>query len=393
MKRFLVLVALAAILVASVFAAPRPPLTQHAGKWPAGHIQGIAVDLKGGYIYYSFTTLLAKYDFSGKLVGTLENLPVHLGDMDFNPRDGCIYGSFEYLKDHAYYVTMIDGRKIDRVGIDAARTDIIRTVYLAEILKDYLVDVDRDGRITLDYGQNRDREARGRDHRYGVAGFDGVGFGPEFGRADGPYYLTVAYGNYNNLDRDDCDHQVLLQYDVSDWAQYARPFTEAAPHHSGPPAPRGKYFLRTGQTTWGVQNLSYDDSTKRWFLGVYQGKKPGLPNYTLFNVDARKPPVLGDLIGVPAPGPEARGWEQGLLLWFADDGLKDEATGIRGWMQKADVGTQPIGAGLFYLAVNSSGKDSDGKRWQSADLTLMRWTGDARKPFVPATADDLKNLK
>jgi hypothetical protein len=35
--------------------------------WASGHVQGIAVDVQGGYIYYSFTNLLAKYDFSGKL--------------------------------------------------------------------------------------------------------------------------------------------------------------------------------------------------------------------------------------------------------------------------------------------------------------------------------------
>ncbi len=363
------------------------PLTQHGGTWPAGHVQGIAVDVRGGCIYYSFTTLIAKYDFSGKLIGTVENLPAHMGDMDFNPDDGCLYGSFENLKNQAYYVTMIDGSKIDRVGVDIAHTDIFRTVYIGEVLKDYLVDLDHDGKITLDYGQNREQEAKSRDHRYGVAGFDGVGLGPQFGRTDGPRYLTFAYGIYNNLDRTDNDHQVLVQYDISDWAQYARPFRPDAPHRSGPPAPHGKYFVRTGHTTWGVQNLSYDESLQRWFLGVYQGKKKEFPNYLLFAIDARTQPVMGDLVGVPGPG--GKGWEQGLLLELSEDGLKDPATGIRGWNQKADVGFQPVGGGLFYLSKNSSGKDANGKPWQAADLTLMRWTGDTAQPFVPATAADL----
>src|ERR1041384_5397165 len=61
-------------------AAGLPPLTQNAGTWPTSHVQGIAVDLQGGYIYYSFTTLLAKYDFSGKLIGTLVGWAGHLGD-------------------------------------------------------------------------------------------------------------------------------------------------------------------------------------------------------------------------------------------------------------------------------------------------------------------------
>ena len=56
-----------------------------------------------------------------------------------------------------------------------------------------------------------------------------------------------------------------------------------------------------------MQNLSYDESLQRWFLGVYQGKKKEFPNYTLFAVDARTRPVLGDLglghvVGVVSPG-------------------------------------------------------------------------------------------
>jgi hypothetical protein len=89
------------------------------------------------------------------------------------------------------------------------------------------------------------------------------------------------------------------------------------------------------------------------------------------------------------PGPGGQDWEQGLLLALADDGLKDPATGIRGWNQKADVGFQSVGGGLFYLSKNSGGKDAKGRGWQSADLTLMRWTGEANRPFVPATAADL----
>ncbi len=72
MKTYLSLIFLwMAGVLSAASASPVPPLKQHGGTWPAGHVQGIAVDVRGGYIYYSFTTLLAKYDFSGKLVGTL----------------------------------------------------------------------------------------------------------------------------------------------------------------------------------------------------------------------------------------------------------------------------------------------------------------------------------
>src|ERR1041384_2463254 len=95
-------------------AAGLPPLTQNGGTWPTSHVQGIAVDLQGGYIYYSFTTLLAKYDFSGKLIGTLVGWAGHLGDLDFNPRDGRVYGSLEYKKDQAFYIAVIDVGRLNQ---------------------------------------------------------------------------------------------------------------------------------------------------------------------------------------------------------------------------------------------------------------------------------------
>jgi hypothetical protein len=341
------------LLVAALFLSPvgamaQLPLTQNGGTWPSGHVQGIAVDVRGGYIYYSFTNLFAKYDFNGKLIGTLIGWTGHLGDLDFNASDGKVYGSLEYGKENAFYIAVIDASRLDRVGIEASRTDIFRTVYLPEVAKDFI------------------------PKRYGCSGIDGVGFGPAFGRVDGPRYLTVGYGVYSDTARDDNDHQVLLQYDVRDWNQYAKPLVESDLHHSGPSDLHGKYFVRTGNTTYGVQNLSYDDSSRRWFMGVYQGKKKSFPNYLLFAVDARTQPKKRDLVGVG---------EQGQLLELANDGLKDATTGVRGWNQKADVGFQPVGDGLFYLSVNSGSKGA-----QTADLNLMRWTGDANQPLVPVNA-------
>jgi hypothetical protein len=40
-----------------------------------------------------------------------------------------------------------------------------------------------------------------------------------------------------------------------------------------------------------VQNLTYDETLQRWFMGVYQGQKPPFPNYLLFAVEAREQPV------------------------------------------------------------------------------------------------------
>lgn len=379
-KRVPLLVLLASAIVATAQPAageaPSLPAAQNGGTWRSGHVQGIAVDREHGFIYYSFTNLLAKYDFSGKLVGTLVGWTGHLGDLDFNPADGKVYGSLEYKDDKAFYIAVIDVGRLDRVGVEASETDLFRTVHLGEVAADYSADMNGDGVFDGDDGRFRGDVALSPDHRYGCSGIDGVAFGPAFGHTDGPRYLTVAYGIYGNTDRTDNDHQVLLQYDVADWARYASPLTEDAPHRNGPAAAHGKYFVRTGNTTYGVQNLAYDETLQRWFLGVYQGKKPSFPNYLLFAVDADAQPVSGDLVGVPGPG--GRGWKQAQILPLAEDGLEDPTTGIRGWNQKADVGFQPVGGGLFYLSRNAA---HDGR--QTADLALVRWTGDTREPFAP----------
>jgi hypothetical protein len=54
--------------------------------------------------------------------------------------------------------------------------------------------------------------------------------------------------------------------------------------------------------------------------------KPSFPNYLLFAVEARTPPILGDLVGVPGPG--GRGTEQGLLLAFAEDRILRDSPNV-----------------------------------------------------------------
>lgn len=61
----------------------------------------------------------------------------------------------------------------------------------------------------------------------------------------------------------------------------------------------GKFFVHTGNTTYGVQNLRYDPCTRNWIMAVYKGRREGFPNcsfftnYSFFTVDGSAEPVRG----------------------------------------------------------------------------------------------------
>jgi hypothetical protein len=328
------------------------------------------VDQEKGHVYFSFTTLLVKTDLAGALVGTVGGISGHLGDVVFDPRRRKIYGSLEYKGAGAFYIAVFDADAIDRPGLTAADGGLVRTVYLPEVVRDYTA-------VVADAGRFGGDRAVSRDHRYGCSGVDGVSLGPPFGMPNGAWQLTVAYGVHSDVERSDNDHQVLLQYPVDRLLRFAEVLDEAAPHRNGPPTPGGKFFVRTGNTRFGVQNLEYDEWTGRWFLGVYAGEKPRFPNFTLFAVDAGARPAFAPLAGL--------GGEHGAQLELAADGLLDVATGVRGWRQRADVGLESLGNGLFYVSADSSLAGM-----QSSDLALCRWTGDADQPFQPVRAREVR---
>ena len=239
--------AVAAMFSASAQTAPtavdasRLPRTILSGPYKAGHIQGIAVDTERRYIYYSYTTMLVKADLQGNVIGSVKGLLGHLGCLDFNDEDGCVYGSLEYKNDaigkgilrmersdrrldDAFYIAVFDVDRITRMDMDAEKDGIMTTVCLPTVLEDYLAEVET---------------AEGRKpHRFGCSGIDGVSFGPRFGKRGGRYYLTVAYGVYGETDRSDNDYQVLLQYDTRKWRRYETPLSQSSMHTRGPARPK-----------------------------------------------------------------------------------------------------------------------------------------------------------
>lgn len=336
------------------------------------HIQGIALDPEKGYLYCSFTTKLVKFTLDGKLVGSVDGLMGHLGCIAFNKKDGRVYGSLEYKNDSigrnilgtlgstakledAFYIAIFDVDKIDRMDMSAEKDGIMTSVCLQEVANDY-------------NGTGKNRAGETVPHHYGCSGIDGTTFGPMFGDPDSnKQYLYVCYGIYSDLTRDDNDHQVILCYDTENWKQYERPLSQFAMHHSGPEKPDHKFFLFTGNTNWGVQNLEYDPYTKSFLMAVYYGKKEKYPNYHLFAADASVAPVTQKLVGME---------EEGEVVQLLPSGATHAATGLRGWnFPHGATGLYAWGDGRYTISsnfVSQSGQCG----------LLMHYTWDGKVPFV-----------
>ena len=273
-----------------------------------GHVQGIATD--GTYMYYSFTTCLIKTDMEGNILAGAKGLAGHLGCIAFH--DGKVYGSLEYKHDSigqgilqnsdidvedGFYIAVFDVDKLTEMDMDAEKDGVMKAVFLKEVTDDY------------------------NEKRYSASGIDGTTFAPAPGEKDGKMFLYVAYGIYGDTARQDNDHQVILRYDISDWDAYLKPLNQLSMHRNGPEKPDGKYFVYTGNTNWGIQNLEYDKATGYLFAAVYPGDKDAFPNYPMFVIDRNREAKKSDLTGLS---------EEGWTLSLANIGETDEKTGISG---------------------------------------------------------------
>lgn len=352
------------------------PDSIYTGKQSRMHVQGVAVDQVNGHVYFSFTDRLIKMDLSGKLLGSVTGFLGHLGDLEFNPADGKVYGSLEYKNDaigkgirntlgvehsdeSGFYIAIFDVAQIGRPDMDANTEDVFSTVYLSEVVKDYEAQVQVGDKM--------------RPHRFACSGIDGVTFAPAMGSANRrKMYLYVAYGVYGETDRDDNDHQVILKYDVANWDKYAKRLSQGNLHHSGPTKPMEKYFVKTGNTTYGIQNLAYDPHSGNLFAAVYRGKKAQFPNYDLFVIDGHAKPSKSRI----SSNREAIKVKALSLL---QAGPKDPDTGIRGWHFKwGATGLCPLGNGLFYISHPL--KSPDGQ--QQSTIYLYEWIGDNEGAFT-----------
>ena len=343
------------------------------------HVQGIAVNREKGEMYFSFTTRFIRTDLKGRVLGTIDRIQGHLGAMTFNPEDGCVYASLECKNDEIgvsiakklgvpmwegsyFYVAIIDVAKVDRIGMDPENDPVLRTVCIKPSVDDNLA------RVQLPEGV--------REHRFGCSGIDGVTIGPAPGEDGAERFLYVAYGIYGDPSRSDNDYQVLLCYPLEQVKQYAQTVSFGTMHTSGPSKPWRKFFVRTGNTNYGVQNLAFDPYTGYLLMAVYRGKKQQFPNYSLYAADLSKRPFKARLEGVPYR--KCKQWQ----LPLAEDGILHEASGIRGWnFRWGSTGLFPLGGGYYLFSENYKGMETG---IEGCRTHLMRWTGDTAQPFAPA---------
>lgn len=313
-----------------------------SGWWPEGHVQGVAVDQEKGFIYFSFTTILLKTDLHGKPVGSVKKLAGHLGCIDFDPDRRRVYGSLELKHDvigkgiiertgwnpsaeDNFYLVSFDADAIDKMDMDAEQDGVMKAVWLADPVKDY----------------KETDPVSGKLHVYGCSGIDGTGYGPEFGAE--AKKIMVAYGIYGDVDRQDNDHQVIMQFDPSVVDTFGQPLNQHAPHHNGPEAPEGKYFLYTGNTRFGIQNLVYEPVSRLWLAAVYKGQKEGFGNYPLYLIDGCVKPWQSKLEGRK---------EEGKLLKLAPYGQQD-SKGVWGLdFPYGSTGIAPLGDGRILFSKN-----------------------------------------
>ena len=350
------------------------PSSIFSGVYREGHVQGIAVDNRRGYAYYSFTTMLLKTDLLGNPIGSVVHLAGHLGCITYDASRNRLYASLEMKHDaigagiikrtgwdptaeDAFYLVSFDCDAITRMGMDAETDGVMRAVYLYDVVKDY---------------RERD-DASQKPHRYGCSGIDGIGLGPVFGspRTD-CQKIMIAYGIYSELAREDNDYQVLLQYDPDVVDTYGESLCQASPHHRGPETCEARYFFYTGNTVYGVQNLEYDAYSHCWFLAVYTGKKPQFAPFSMFFIDGGVAPAESELTG--------RGGERGLTLQTASLGRVGTPATVRGcYFPYGQTGMMSLGDGSFYFS-QDGGNREDKSYWTT--LRRYRLDPDAQDLFV-----------
>ena len=98
-----------------------------------------------------------------------------------------------------------------------------------------------------------------------------------------------------------------------------------------------KYFVYTGNTTYGIQNLEYDPDSLCMIAAVYPGVKEQFPNYQMFFIDCTKAPERKNLKGIGIQGQTLALTDFGSGAWGSQFPL-------------GSTGIASLGDGMFYIA-------------------------------------------
>lgn len=280
------------------------------------HLQGICVDDELKYMYFSYTSSLAKLDMeTGEVVASVGGFGqgsfgteggAHLGCLAYY--DGWVYGSLEYKSPGAkFFVAAFDTSKLTEKGMDIKSDTFsdggVTGILLKEPTEDFRDPLD----TTIFTGQDSDGHATNEannGHAFACSGIDGVTFGTYPGDNSGKIYLIVAYGVYafRNIDRYDNTYNVLRFYDVNDfWNSemheptgtqnirftYERGLSKEYTEEEVLAAEK-TLFVYTGNTNYGSQNLEYEQDTGNIVLYTYDNTD-GFGN-NMYVVDGSKSP-------------------------------------------------------------------------------------------------------
>lgn len=360
----IILITFSLLMTVVTNAAPRQkqfrtadlPDSVYVGEQKSGHVQGIAYDKKRNCIYMSFTTRFLKVDMKGNIVASIERVPGHLGAMTLSPVDGKVYASLECIDDEigqsvakrlglqavshekaTLYIAVIDVEKLTRIGMDSAENNVLQTFCAKGATEDY------------------------KTGWHGSIGIDGVAFVPckgKEGDVKSQWQLCIAYGIKEDLEREDNDCQILITYNIEDFEKHLTAVDYNNLHQNGPEHPAAQYFIYTGNTKYGVQNLAYDAFTGKLFMFVYKGHKPKYPNCNFFTVD----------------------WTPENFATTYEDAVRN-AQPLGGWNFKwGATGVHPFGDGWWYISENRKNKAN---KTQSCTARLYHWEPfSAKGPFV-----------
>lgn len=261
-----------------------------------GHLQGICVDDGLKYMYFSYTTTLAKVDIAtGELVASVTNFGpgsfnveggAHLGCLDYY--DGRVYASLEYKQPgKKFFLAIFDTDEMTEVGMDVNNMPedqkVVSGVLLSEPTQDFRDPVNTETFIGQDEHGHATNEAN-NGHRFACSGIDGVTMGKWPGGNDDEIYMIVAYGVYEftNVNRYDNTYNVLQFYKLSDILSEENntwniPFNgqrglELEINDSEMLNSAKTLYVYTGNTSYGAQNIEYEWDTGDIVLYTYDNK-------------------------------------------------------------------------------------------------------------------------